>query len=248
MQSVILAGGLGTRLHPLTDKIPKAMLPVQGRPFLEYQLAYLAEGGVDDIVLCVGHLGRQIREHFGDGQRFGVRIRYGDEGERLMGTAGAIKAVVTMLRDAFFVVYGDSYAPVEFADVMAHFQRHDSPGLMVVLRNEDRWDRSNVVVRDNLVAVYDKQRKHPGMDYIDYGVSAFRRKAFSVVAPGVAADLAVVHRYLTDRGELLAYETTRRFYQIGTPAGLAEFEALVAAQAATDRTDRSTQTGGIKVR
>jgi NDP-sugar pyrophosphorylase family protein len=229
MQAVILAGGLGTRLRPLTDKVPKAMIPVQGRPFLEYQLAYLAEHGADDIVLCVGHLGRQIRDHLGDGRRFGVRIRYGDEGECLLGTAGAIKGVITMLRDAFFVVYGDSYAPVEFADVMAYFQRHDRPGLMVVLRNEDRWDRSNVVVRDNLVAVYDKQRKHPGMDYIDYGVSVFRRKAFAVIPPGVAADLAVVHRHLVDRRELLAYETTRRFYQIGTPEGLAEFEALVAA-------------------
>lgn len=229
MQAVILVGGLGTRLRPLTHKVPKAMVPVHGRPFLEYQLAYLAASGVDDIVLCVGHLGRPIRDYFGDGRRFGVRIRFGDEGERLLGTAGAVKSVVTMLGDVFFVVYGDSYAPVEFADVMASFERHDKPGLMVVLRNEDRWDRSNVIVQDDLVVAYDKQRKLPGMHYIDYGVSLFHRRAFSIIPPGVTVDLAVVHRHLVDRGELLAYETSNRFYQIGTPEGLAEFEAMVKA-------------------
>ncbi|MBM4030036.1 MAG: nucleotidyl transferase [Planctomycetes bacterium] len=229
MQAVILAGGLGTRLRPLTDTIPKAMVPVCGRPFLEYQIELLARCGVKDLIICLGHLGHMIEDHFGDGTKFGISIRYGRERHRLLGTAGAVKNVITMLRDAFFVVYGDSYAPVEFADVMAYFERHNRLGLMVVLRNEDRWDRSNVIVQDNLVAVYDKQQKLPGMDYIDHGVSLFRRKAFAFIPPGVVADLAVIHRHLVDRRELLAYETTNRFYQIGTPEGLAEFEALVGA-------------------
>lgn len=227
MQAVILAGGLGTRLLPLTQFIPKSMVPVCGRPFLAYQLEYLAHHGVRDIILCVGHLAGRIESHFGDGRRFGVTIRYGYDGDRLLGTAGAIKNIEHLLADAFFVTYGDSYTVVDFAMIMEYFIRRDRLGLMVVFKNEDRWDRSNVVVDGEFVRTYDKQPTHSGMHYIDFGVSLFRRMAFHDVPEGASVDLNDISQRLIAEQQLLAYETRDRFYEIGSIAGLSEFETLL---------------------
>jgi NDP-sugar pyrophosphorylase family protein len=203
------------------------MVPVCGRPFLAYQIEYLSHHGIRDIVLCVGHLGDVIVEHFGDGRRMGVSIHYGREGNRLLGTAGAIKNVEPLLQDVFFVTYGDSYAVVDFRLIMDYFGSRDKLGLMVVLKNEDRWDRSNVVVDGELVRVYDKQRPHPGMRYIDFGVSLFRREAIRDVPAGVSVDLNEVNQQLIAQQQLLAYETHNRFYEIGSVAGLRELETLI---------------------
>lgn len=231
MQAVVLAGGLGTRLRPLTDTVPKALIPVAGRPFIEYQIEQFRRHGVTDLIICVGHLGYLIEEHLGDGRRFDTSIRYGYEREGLLGTAGAVKNVEPLLEDAFFVQYGDSYLLADYRDVMAYFRRHDAPGLMVVYKNEDRWDRSNVIIDGNRVREYDKSRKLPGMVYIDFGLSVFRREVFSNIPPGVATDLSTVNQYLIDQGQLLAYETYHRFYEVGSPQGLREFEALVQSGA-----------------
>lgn len=231
MQTVILAGGLGTRLRPITETIPKVMVPVCGRPFMEYQLNFLARSGVTDVVVCLGYMGHAVEEHFGDGRGFGVSLRYGYDGDKQLGTAGAIKNVEKMLDDTFFVLYGDSYAIVDLQGAMDYFRKHNSLGLMVVFRNEDRWDRSNVIVEDNFVRVYDKQRKLPGMVYIDFGVAAFRRGVFSHVPPGISTDLSVIYNALIERQELLAFETVDRFYEIGSPEGLREFESLIRSGA-----------------
>lgn len=227
MQAVILAGGLGTRLRPITDTIPKAMVPVCGRPFLECQLEVLARNGIDDVIICLGHLGHMIEEHFRDGRELGVSIRYGYERDRLLGTAGAVKNVEGFLGDVFFVLNGDTYPVVDFAGVMRHFLNHDRLGLMVVFRNEDRWDRSNVILDGAFVGVYDKHQKRPGMVHIDFGVWAFRREAFSSIPAGVPIDMSIVYGTLIGQRQLLAYETFHRFYEIGSLDGLREFEALV---------------------
>lgn len=227
MQAVVLAGGLGTRLRPLTETLPKALVPVAGRPFIEYQIEQFRRHGVTDLIICVGHLGHLIEEHLGDGRRFDVSIRYGYERDGLLGTAGAVKNVEPLLTDAFFVQYGDSYLPVDYRAVMAYFRQHDAPGLMVVYKNDDQWDRSNVIIDGNRVRVYDKIRKLPGMVYIDFGLSAFRREAFADIPAGVAIDLSAVHQSLVEQGQLFAYGTYHRFYEVGSPQGLREFESLV---------------------
>src|SRR3990172_10336916 len=226
MQAVILAGGLGTRLRPITETIPKAMAPVRGRPFLEYKIEVLEGKGIDNVIICLAYLGHMIEDHFGDGRRFDVTIRYGYEQDGLLGTAGAVKNVEALLADAFFVQYGDSYLLVDYRSTMAHFRAHDGLGLMVVHKNHDRWDRSNVVVDGGLIRAYDKQRRLPGMVYIDFGVSVFRREVFVDVPLRVATDLAALHRSLIEQGQLVAYETYQRFYEVGSPQGLREFEAL----------------------
>ncbi len=227
MQAVILAGGQGTRLRPLTETIPKALIPVAGRPFIEYQIELFRRRGVRDLIICTGHLGHLIEEHLGDGRRFDVSVRYGYEHDGLLGTAGAVKNVEPLLEDAFFVQYGDSYLLVDYRDVMAYFLQHDLPGLMVVYKNHDRWDRSNVVIDGDRVYVYDKSRKLPAMVYIDFGVSTFRREAFAGVPLGVATDLSIVHQALIAQRQLLAYETYHRFYEVGSPDGLQAFDSFV---------------------
>lgn len=229
MQAVILAGGLGTRLTPLTNSIPKAMVPVCGRPFLTYQLEYLVHHGIRDVILCVGYLGHRVESYFGDGHRFGVAIRYGYDGDRLLGTAGAIKNIEHYLADTFFVTYGDSYTVVDFASIMDGFVKRGSLGLMVVLKNEGRWDDSNVVLDGEHVGAYDKRHRDPRMQYIDFGVSAFRRQAFHDVPTGVPVDLDHVYQRLIAQRQLLAYETNHRFYEIGSFGGLRELETLLGS-------------------
>jgi NDP-sugar pyrophosphorylase family protein len=223
MQAVILAGGLGTRMRPLTDTCPKTLLPVCGRPFAYHQLHWLASQGVDDVIYCIGHQGDLIRRYW-DSEPTPMRsIHYVDEGEKLRGTGGALRLArqQNVLDEAFLVIYGDSYLPVEFAPVWRAFQTSKLPGLMTVLRNEGRWDRSNVVYETGRLILYDKQ-PDPRMQYIDYGLSAFRRDLFDHL-PEVF-DLATLLHELSLQGELAAFEVKQRFYEIGSPTGLHDLE------------------------
>lgn len=228
MQVVILAGGLSTRLRPMTEEIPKSLIEIQAKPFLEYQLEFLKKGGVEDIVLCIGYLGGQIEKYFGDGKRFGVNLRYSYEKEQLLGTAGALKNTEQLLEDQFFVMYGDSYLFLDFASIMPYFNNFDKLGLMVVYKNYDRYDRSNVVIEGNLVKQYSKKDKTEGMIYIDYGASVLRKKALKLVPQNQVYSLEELFSQLIEREELLAYEINKRFYQIGSPEGLEEFKRYLS--------------------
>jgi NDP-sugar pyrophosphorylase family protein len=235
MQCVILAGGLGTRMRPRTETVPKSLLEVAGRPFVDHQLAWLAAHGVSSVVLSIGHLGEQLEAHVGDGARFGIPVRYVSEGATLRGTAGALRlaADAGALDAEFLVVYGDSYLPVDFGAVASAFRASGAPALMTVFKNDGRWDTSNVVFDETAerIVVYDKQRKlRPATDfrYIDYGLSAFRRSVIERAVPaGVRHDLADVMRELSLQGELAGLRVTERFYEIGSPEGLGDLERLL---------------------
>ena len=228
MQTVILAGGLATRLKPLTAEVPKSMVRIHGKPFLQYQIELLRKHRIDDIVLCIGHLGEQIEDYFGNGEECGVRIRYSRDGERLLGTAGAIKNAQALLDDRFLVLYGDSYLLLEYATIAGYFLQSDEPALMVVYENHDRLEPSNVAVRDGLVRAYDKKRKTPDTVYIDEGLLAFRRRVFEALPSSGPLSLEDLLAELILRKELTAYETQQRFFTIGTVAELEEFRQLTA--------------------
>jgi NDP-sugar pyrophosphorylase family protein len=227
MQCVILAGGLGTRMRPLTETCPKTLLPVAGRPFGYHQMHWLAAQLVTDVAYCIGHQGDLIRRYWDQEPSPGPTIRYVDEGERLRGTAGALRLALEqgVLDDCFFVLYGDSFLPVEFGPVWRAFQASGQPALMTVLRNEGRWDRSNVIYQPGLVVRYDKAAA-PGMQYIDYGLSCFRREVFEEFTH---SDLSLVFRDLSLQNRLAGFEVRERFYEIGSPAGLQDFENYLAA-------------------
>ena len=188
----ILAGGLATRLRPITEKIPKSLISVAGKPFLAHQLELLQSRGIHRAVLCLGYLGEMIQRDFGDGRTFGVRLDYSFDGPKLLGTGGAIKRALPLLGDEFFVLYGDSYLPLQYAPVAEFFHRSGKLGLMTVYRNEGKYDISNVVFRDGEIAVYDKKNRPPEMRHIDYGLSLFKASVFESYAADRLFDLAEV--------------------------------------------------------
>jgi len=233
MQCVILAGGLGTRMRPLTDVLPKTLLPVAGRPFAWHQMRWLATHGIDDVVYCIAHQGAQIREYWAT-QPAPVRsLRYVNEGSDLRGTGGALRLALDeqVLDESFFVLYGDSFLPIEFAPVWSAFQASGRPALMTVLKNQGRWDRSNVIYDGGRVSLYSKNAEPPvqaRMQYIDYGLSVLRREVIAGISE-IIFDLSAVFHRLSVEGQLAGYEVTERFYEIGSLDGLRDLEKYLAS-------------------
>ena len=223
----VLAGGLATRLRPVTEKIPKSLIPVAGKPFLAHQLELLRSCGIRRAVLCVGYLGEMIQREFGDGSAFGLRLDYAFDGPKLLGTGGALKRALPLLGMEFFVLYGDSYLPIEYRPIAEFFRRSGKLGCMTVYRNEGRYDTSNVVFRDGSVMVYDKKKRLPEMHHIDYGLSLFQAAVFNAYPADEPFDLAEVMGKLVREKQLAGYEVRERFYEIGSPAGLSELETLL---------------------
>ena len=226
----ILAGGLATRLRPITEKIPKSLIPVAGKPFLAHQLELLRSRGIRRAVLCVGHLGEMIQSAFGDGSAFGLRLDYAFDGPKLLGTGGALKRALPLLGMEFFVLYGDSYLPIEYRPIAEFFRRSGKLGCMTVYRNEGRYDTSNVVFHDGNVVVYDKKKRLPEMQHIDYGLSLFQATVFNAYPADKPFDLAEVMGKLVREKQLAGYEVRERFYEMGSPAGLAELESLLQSK------------------
>lgn len=234
MQCVILAGGLATRLWPTTKTIPKSLIPINGRPFVEYQLAWLATQAITDIVFCVGYLGEQIKDAIGCGARFGVNVRYADEGQVLKGTGGALRVALDadLLSETFYVMYGDSFLPIPFAPVLDSYRGSGCRVLMTVMRNENRWDTSNIIFTPPQVVLYDKkpdEATRARMKYIDYGLLVFARDLVEEsIARGARVDLADVLKPLSLSGMLSGFEVRERFYEIGSQAGISEFSRYAA--------------------
>ena len=233
LQCVVLAGGVGTRMRPATERMPKALLPVLDRPFCDWQLELLARNGIERVLYSVGHLGEMLRDHVGDGSRFGLRVGYVDEGQHLRGTGGALRLAYDLgeLEDAFFVLYGDSYLPIDYRAVQEAWESSDLPALMTVFRNDGQWDASNAIYAGGRVVLYDKERpadRAEEMRWIDYGLSAFGREVIGdYCVPGASADLADLARDLSRDGRLAGYEVMQRFYEAGSPEGLADLEAYL---------------------
>lgn len=220
----ILAGGLGTRLGAVAAEIPKGMMPVNGRPFLEHVVELLASEGVTRIVICRGHLGEVIEEGLGDGRRFGLEIAYSDEGPVPIGTAGALRRALPLLGDRFMVMYGDTYLRIDYPAVAAAHERSGLPGLMTVLRNDGRWGESNVSYSHGRVTAYDKRTPPSDAAWIDYGLLALTPEA---LGRGDETDLADTLSRLAAAGGLAGFPVRRRFYEIGTPPALAETERFL---------------------
>lgn len=223
----LLAGGLATRLRPITETIPKALVEVAGKPFIDHQLALLAHHGITDVVLCLGYLGEQVRAHVGDGAAFGLTVRYAEDGPQLRGTGGALRQALPLLGDPFWVLYGDSYLDIDYRAIESVFLSGEALGLMTIYRNTNRWDRSNVVYQDGILRLYDKHTSTPEMEYIDYGASLLRTAALRYLPATDPADLADLYHILVREERMTGYVVTQRFYEIGSPTGLAEARAYL---------------------
>lgn len=230
MQAVILAGGLGTRLWPLTERIPKPMMPVAGAPYLQHQLLLLRAQGIRDVVLLIGYLGGQIMEYFGDGNRFGMSIRYAIE-ETPLGTGGALRAAAGLLEDNFLLLYGDSYLPIRYGPVAELLQRSAADGVVVAYDNgiEDTTVANNIAIdAAGRIMRYDKQAQgDPALRYVEAGVLALRAAVVAEIPPGVVSLEKDIFPVLIERRGLLAYPTQQRFYDIGTPDRLKAIEEFL---------------------
>lgn len=218
----ILAGGLATRLRPITETIPKALVEVANKPFIVHQLELLVRHGIERVVLCVGYLGEQVEAVLGDGKQLGIDVLYSYDGEELVGTGGALRRALSSLGDRFLVAYGDSYMDCDYAGIARTFNDAGKLGLMTVLRNDGRWDTSNVIFGDGHIVRYDKFHTSAEFTHIDYGVGALQASVLAGYPEGEKLDLAVVYQDLIARGELAAFEVHGRFYEIGSPGGLDE--------------------------
>ncbi|HEY1793759.1 MAG TPA: nucleotidyltransferase family protein [Opitutaceae bacterium] len=228
MPVAILAGGLATRLKPITERIPKLLVEVAGQPFFNHQIRLLKKSGLTKMVLCLGHLGEMIVEQYGDGSSWGVEIQYSFDGPVLLGTGGALIRALPKLGENFYVLYGDSYLPIDYQPVGAAFLASGRLGLMTVFENRGKYDTSNVFFEDGAIRAYDKRHKDSRMRHIDYGLGAFSRRAFDSFPKDAAVDLAAVQMRLLARGELAGFEVPERFFEVGSHAGLEELNRLLA--------------------
>jgi N-acetyl-alpha-D-muramate 1-phosphate uridylyltransferase len=235
--AVILAGGLATRLRPVTEKIPKSLVEVAGEPFAAHQFRMLHRQGIRRVVMCAGYLWEQIRDFAGDGGAFGLEIEYSIDGPTLLGTAGAIRKALPLLPEKFFVVYGDSYLPTSYAAAQEHFDRSGRSSLMTVFCNEGQWDASNVEFDGREILVYDKKVRTARMRHIDYGLGLFHRSVFEALGDG-PMDLAEVYRQRLAAGDLAALEVFERFYEIGSFSGIEELAALLCSPAQEEKKPR----------
>jgi NDP-sugar pyrophosphorylase family protein len=233
----ILAGGLATRLRPITQEIPKALIDIHGRPFIAWQLEGLRAQGVSRVVVCAGYRGEQIEEVVGNGSQFGLRVEWAFDGPTLLGTAGALKRVLPLIGGPFFVLYGDSYLPIAWRPVQTSFFESDKPALMTVFRNNKLFDRSNVEFEDGRIAAYNKRHPTPQMRYIDYGLGVFDPAAFADVPDDKPADLADLYQLLAEGGRLAAHEIHQRFFEIGSFEGLQQTREYLAGLAGQKRGD-----------
>lgn len=227
---VILAGGLATRLKPVTEKIPKSLVDVSGEPFIAHQLRLLRAKGIEHVVICAGYLGEQLQTYVGDGRKFGLRVDFSFDQPILLGTAGAIKKAMPLLGNAFCTVYGDSYLLCDYRMAHKAFDHNGQLALMTVFRNEGQWDRSNVEFNQGRILRYNKQERDPRMHHIDYGLGVFHRVAFDLVQDGQPCDLAWLYQQLLHRGQLGGLEVSERFYEIGSFAGLEETRRFLGEQ------------------
>jgi NDP-sugar pyrophosphorylase family protein len=215
----------------MTERVPKSLLEVNGEPFAVHQLRLLQAKGVRRVVFCVGHLGETIQRAIGDGSVLGLQVDYSFDGPALLGTAGAIKNALPNLGESFFVVYGDSYLPCDYAAIARNFESAGVLGMMTVFRNEGKWDMSNVEFEAGKILAYSKTERTPRMRYIDYGLGVFCAEAFKSLPAGKPCDLAELYTDLLRREQLAAYEVRERFYEIGSPAGLRETAEFIASRA-----------------
>ncbi len=230
MQIVVLAGGLATRLGELTRETPKSLVAVSGRPFVEFQMELFQRNKITEVVMCIGHLGAKIRDVVGDGHRWGLKVRWVDEGIHLRGTGGALRGALDLgqLSEKFLLIYGDSYLSVDFQQVMADFQRRPAEVMMTVLKNRGSWDRSNASVKGDKVLHYSKVAKTE-FEFIDYGLSALSADVVAEIPRDTKFDLADFYEKLSLEGRLDAFCVDERFYEVGSPSGLVAFSEFVEA-------------------
>jgi NDP-sugar pyrophosphorylase family protein len=228
---ILLAGGLATRMGPITKNIPKSMIDINGYPFIHHQLLLLKSKGISHIIICIGHLGKLIQDYVGDGSNYQLNVEYSFDGNILLGTGGAIRNIGNRLPENFFVLYGDSYLDINYRILENVYNSSDKKCLMTIYKNKNKWDSSNVVFRDGRLIKYSKKQKLDTMYYIDYGLGILNKFAFELFPENLPYDLADVYEQLSDEGQLMGFEVFEKFHEIGSSEGLNDLRKKLAGYA-----------------
>jgi NDP-sugar pyrophosphorylase family protein len=223
----ILCGGLGTRIQCAAHGLPKALIPVAGRPFIDHQLDLLARNGARRVVLCVGYQGEQIEAHVGSGHRYGLDVWYSFDGAVPLGTGGALRRALPHLGATFLLLYGDVYLDVRYADLLEAIGRDEKLAMVAVYRNRNCHEPSNVSFTDGFGVRYDKRWPELGMHYLDAGATFYRASVVEEIPTDVPSDLSDLMHVLSVRGLLSGYEVVQPPYEIGSPAGLCKTEQIL---------------------
>lgn len=216
-------------MRPLTETIPKAMLDVAGEPFIAHQLRLLKAQNIARVVICAGYLAEQIEAFVGDGAAFGLQVTVQRDGDKLLGTGGALRRALPLLGDMFFVTYGDAYLMADYSAVYDAFRKSGQPALMAVFHNQNSWDKSNARF-DGQRVTYNKLKPDAGMHYIDWGLSLFKAGPLMAYPPDTKFDLSEVFEALSRSHQLAGLEVTQRFYEIGSPEGLAALDQFLRSK------------------
>jgi N-acetyl-alpha-D-muramate 1-phosphate uridylyltransferase len=225
----ILCGGSGTRMLPDTAHTPKSLLNVAGKPFIDHQLALLHRKGIQEVVLCIGVQGDQIRQYVGDGGHWNLYVRYSEDGPVPLGTGGTLRKALPLLGDDFFVLYGDSYTDVDFNDLFETYLASGDRGLLTIYHNKNALYPSNITFNEGTIWRYDKERQIPTMEYIDYGLSILSRLALSHT-DNRPFDLAFVYQRLIHHADMAAYLADKPFFEVGSPEGRRRLESYLTAE------------------
>ena len=223
----ILAGGLATRIRPITNAVPKSMIDINGQPFLEWQLQLLEKNNCETVVLCVSHKAQIIEDFVTNRPLSKMEIQLSWDGEKQLGTGGALAKAMEKLGSAFLVLYGDSYLPLNYEEVANHFLKSNKLGLMTVMKNELGLESSNVILENGFVSKYSKHSPEKSMEYIDFGLGAFRSDSFSHLNLNEPTDLSVIQADLATRNELVGFEVKERYYEVGSFQGIRDFQKYV---------------------
>lgn len=235
MQAVILAGGRGTRLRPLTERLPKPMVPVHGRPFLEHQLAWLKSGGITDVLLLVGYLARRIEDYFGDGSALGLRIDYSHE-ETLLGTGGALKKAERKLEAGFLLLNGDTFLRIDYQRVIECYHARRCWALVVAYENANGAIPNNLALGDAGQVLAHSRQPTKALTHVDAGVAVLRRRVLGLIPSERFCSLEEeIYPALIARGQLWAYPCPHAFYDIGSFSGLAALWQLLEEPEAVSR-------------
>jgi len=226
---IILSGGLGTRMSSLYPDLPKALIPINKEPFIAHQLRLLARQSVSEVILCVGHLCEQLEDYVGTGKNFGLRVSYSYDGDKQLGTGGAVLKAIKNIGEPFAVLYGDSYLETQFLPLKKAFFDSKKLGLMTIYKNNNRWEKSNLSSDCGLIIDYNKINPSSNMQFIDYGLSIFDQRAFDGFTDKIPFDLSDLFSVLINKQQLAAYEVRERFYEIGSPEGLNQLKEYLSA-------------------
>lgn len=224
---VVLAGGLGSRLGRLTEKIPKALIKIHNKTFLEWQIEYFIKQKVKKLIICTGYK-HSLIENLLKKKIFlkNVEIYFSYDGDQLLGTGGAIKKAVKKIDGSFFVVYGDSYLQCDLNKIYENYKQNKSISLMGIYKNNDKFDKSNVKLKKNRKIIYNKDIKTLDFNYIDYGISIMNSRQFINYKKKIF-DLSTIQKNLSKQNKLRGYIIKKRFFEIGSVNGIKEFSKFI---------------------